>query len=465
MQVMGLVGRALIAVALVGVMATAPAAAESPTTIPLESLDARPIAFDVTVEPGMGLEGSIDISGEEVRGGTLQLTVDADDVFLVQVGIAGAERVSRGLNHVSGSWFCAQASSCGSEVRYRIDPLVPLAADTDIRVRVEAVALDEQIPDAANVSIEPLPATSVDPANIVVESMQIELVGEFSHGAVTYAWDFPAPDGTWELMVLDDRGLDPGAPRPLGAVGSARTTPHDAVAWSQDPCPDDRCAGRAVDSFAPAGPSPFTIALILWSPDPIGLDDVDLTITQSPTATASGTFTLDSSTPDVLVPVFIGTDGPQDLDVYAYVEVDHVVGDLFEPVNVALDHPGPSRYWRSEQATMDERRPDGLASYELAIASRPAYRGDATMTVNWTIVAVPTPYEEVPIASEIEIRTGEPGRVTFAEGERGDPARPLESGWWGWVWRISLSAVALAAAGAAAAVIWRRGLRVHRPAE
>ena len=56
--------------------------------------------------------------------------------------------------------------------------------------------------------------------------------------------------------------------------------------------------------------------------------------------------------------------------------------------------------------------PDGLANYELALASRPAYRGDATVTARWTVVAVATPYEDVPTVADVEVRTGDQARVS-----------------------------------------------------
>ncbi len=467
MQVMGLQGRALVASALlIGVLA-APAVAQSPTTVPDVALDAAPVSFDAVIEPDMGLEGTLAINGTGIDRGTLRLVIDGDEPFLVQLSIDGSDTIVRGINRAEGPWGCLQTSSCGGRVRYRIDALDRITAPVNVRVAVQARAFDETFSDDAAVSVEPETSGSVTSLATYVARETVTFRPEEPVGAVTLEWDFAAPEADWELVFLTHPEIDRDAPRPLSANGPQRTTPADVVVWSADPCPDDRCVGRAVQPLGldVAGEvSEITAYAVLLGFAPAPSEPRPVTIQRAPIATATGSVVLDGDAPDALIPVFVGADGPQQFEVYAFVSVVDVVGTLSEPISIAIDHPGADRYWRTQVAEIAERQPDGLADYELALASRPAYRGDATVIATWTVVAVATPYEDVPIVNGVEIRTGEPARVTFVEGEEGDPARPLETAWWSWVWRIALSATALLGAAAAAVIIWRRGVRVRRPA-
>ncbi len=466
MQVMGLQGRALAAGALlIGVLA-APAVAQSPTTVPDAALAAAPVVIDAVLEPGTSLEGTIAVNGTGINRGVMRLVVDSDEAFLVQLSIDGSDTRIRGINEAEGPWGCLQTSSCGGRVRYRIDALQPLLTAADVRIRVNAEARDPSFDDAAVVSVEAEASGSVEPIPRVVARETVTLSPEAPAGAVTIEWAFAAPDTAWELLFLTDPAIDGrSAPRPLSAEGP-RTTPTDVIAWSDDPCPDERCAGRAVLRLGPDVADEvgeLTAYAIVLGLDPNDPEPATLGVRSAPIATATGSVVLDAAAPDALIPVFVGADGPQRFDVYAYVDVVDLAGDLYEPISVAIDPPGPDRAWQTQVAQIDERRPDGLANYELALASRPAYRGDATVTAMWTVLAVATPYEDVPAVTTVEIRTGEPARVTFVEGEQGDPARPLETDWWGWIWRIGLSTAALLAAAAAAVIIWRRGIRVRHP--
>jgi hypothetical protein len=468
MQVMGLEGRALVvSVLLIGVLA-AQAGAESSTTVPAVALDAAPVSFDAVIEPETSLQGTLAVNGEGINRGVLRLVVDGDTPVLVQLTIDGSDTQIRGVNAVEGPWGCLQTSSCGGRVRYRIDALAPVAVATTVQVTVEAQARDETFEDGADVRVEPEASSLVEPGARVVAGTGLAFDSEQPVGAVIVEWDFVAPPGGWELIFLTDPAIGLGAPRPLAAGGPVSTTPVDVIVDSRDDCPDGRCVGRAVQQFGPdiASTVPeFDVYAVLLGPDPTESEPMNLRIRNAPIATASGSVVLDSTAPDVLIPVFVGAEGPQQFDVYAFVQVTDVRGDLYEPVSLALDQPGPDRSWRTQVAEIAERRPDALAEYELALASRPAYRGDATVTARWTVVAVATPYEDVPIVTDLEVRTGDPARVTFVPGEPGDPTRPLESSWWEWVWRIALSAAALVAAAAAAVVIWRRGIRVRRPVD
>lgn len=447
--------RPILVVVLV-LMSAAPASAESPTTVPLVELEAEPVTIEVTLEPGSSLTGVVEITGLAINRGNLSIEIADGAGYLVRLSTPNPDEVNRGLGRARVDWSSEQGEM-GSRADFRIDPIDPLTEPAVVSITFNASAVRESFPEHAAIVIDPLATSVSPPATVTVAATRVVLEPLTPAARTVTTWDIPQTDQQWELLWVV-------APGPRSNPAETAHRGGEVVlmqAASSAPCArEGACVGENASTFTLArGESLLDVfpTAIFWSPEPIDSGAVRLAMDMAPSAGVSGLVTLDATQPDVLIPVDLTFVGQKTLELHPAISVRVLEGDLFEPVDFSLDGAlSQERRWRGDSRTVGVH-PD-MASFAFAIASRPAFRGDAVVEVTWSMVVFVVPeYGSVPEYGPVPretvgITVGTPTRIDFYPDEPGDPSRPL--GTPGWVYFGS--ALLLVAVAGSIVMLWRR---------